>query len=432
MDDIDRLSRWVWLSLACGPGSSAPELLIAAFGDIDAIYEATEDDFAELDIKLQCLTQLCSKSLDPALRIVKWCEMKKVGIITPDDPRYPERLYSIHAFPAVLYCYGRIPEIDKRLCVACVGTRRMTEYGRQNAYAISRDLAKEGAVIVSGLALGIDSVCHRAALDVNGTTIAVLGCGLDRAYPPQNRNLMVEIAKKGTILTEFAPFTEPLKANFPMRNRIISGISNATMVFEADEKSGSLITARHSMKQGRPVYALPGNIGNLSSLGTNELLTNGAFAATKAGDIIADFEQYISNGMHSDPNKAPKLRSAPAKVMRGEFEAVPENYGAAAENKDVPEKPAQAKAEKEPPKAEPTVKEKKDAVRLPKEKAEATVAALSVIETKVYNALSRTSPMTCDQLVSTGYPVNKILAALTMLEIKKLIISMPGGGFVRI
>ncbi len=432
MNDISNLHRWVWLSLACGAGSTVPELLISVFGDIDSIYEATEDDYAELKLKLPCLTALCDKSLDEAMRIVKWCEMKKVGILTPDDGRYPSRLYSTHAFPAVLYYFGRIPEIDKRLTIAGVGTRQMTEYGSNNAYTICRDLAKEGAIIVSGLALGIDAVCHRAALDVGGMTVAVLGCGLDCAYPPQNRDLMVEIARKGTIFTEYPPGTEPFKKNFPMRNRIISGLSHATVVFEADENSGSLITARRAMKQGRPVYALPGNTGTLSSLGTNELLTNGAFAVTKAGDILDNYKEYIHNVPGKTLPKAPKLSPSPAKKIVDGFETVPSGYKkpqSAPKSEQISVSvPVQPTAE-QPPVKEPLLSKP---VKNTKEKAAQLISALNLTERTLYDALSRTEPLTSDELTSTGYPINKINAALTMLEIKGLILSMPGGGYVKV
>ncbi|MBQ3099903.1 MAG: DNA-processing protein DprA [Clostridia bacterium] len=434
MNDISTLHRWVWLSLACGAGSTVPELLISVFGDIDSIYEAGEEEYAELELKLPCMTELCNKSLDQAMRTVKWCEQKKVGILTPDDPRYPSRLYGTHAFPAVLYYFGRIPEIDKRLTIAGVGTRRMTEYGSNNAYAICRDLAKEGAIIVSGLALGIDAVCHRAALDVGGMTVAVLGCGLDYAYPPQNRDLMVEIARKGVIFTEYAPGTEPLKKNFPMRNRIISGLSNATVVFEADENSGSLITARRAMKQGRPVYALPGNTGTLSSLGTNELLTNGAFAVTKAGDILENFKEYILNIPGKTVAKAPKLPKSPVKTIVNGFEAVPNGYKKpkvieVSEPKnletsndainDAVTTPQTVTPEREPLLSKPVINTK--------EKQKQLVDALNLTERTIYGALSRTEPKTNDELTSTGYPINKINAALTMLEVKGLVLSLAGG-----
>lgn len=433
MNDISNLHRWVWLAQACGAGSTVPELLISVFGDIDSIYEATEEEYAELELKLPCLSALCDKSLDEAMRIVKWCEMKKVGILTPDDERYPARLYGTHAFPCVLYYFGRVPEIDKRLTIAGVGTRKMTEYGSNNAYTICRDLAKEGAIIVSGLALGIDAVCHRAALDVGGMTVAVLGCGLDCAYPPQNRDLMVEIARKGTIFTEFAPGTEPLKKNFPMRNRIISGLSHATVVFEADENSGSLITARRAMKQGRPVYALPGNTGTLSSLGTNELLTNGAFAVTKAGDILDSFKEYIHNVPGKTPSKAPKLSASPAKAVVNGFETVPKGYKKQQEPKAEPIAASSLTPDQpthqETPAKEPLLSKP---VKNTKEKEAQLISALNLTERTLFNALSRTEPKTSDELTFTGYPINKINAALTMLEVKGLILSMPGGGYVKV
>jgi len=425
MDDFELLAKWIWLSNACGAGSRIPDLLLSVFGGVEEIYEATEEEFLELDMDLPCLEELCNKSLDRARYILKWCEQKRVGIITIDDPKYPQKLIGIPDYPIILYYFGRLPSIDKRLSIACVGTRRMTDYGQNNAYTIARDLAKEGTIIVSGLALGIDSVCHRAALDVGGDTIAVLGCGLDRAYPPQNRNLMIEVAKHGAIITEYPPFTEPLKPNFPMRNRIISGLSNATMVFEADEHSGSLITARHAKKQGRPVFALPGNTGNLSSLGTNDLLTNGAHAAIRAGDIIETYKLLLRKDLSAEIERAPYLKPAEFKFTAEDgFEKVPPEYAEAKRRENL------ALASHATEKADETDAQVHE--KISKEKADKLISELSVMETNVMNALSRTDPKTIDQLSSTGYPVNKLLAALTMLEIKKLILPMPGGGYVKI
>lgn len=408
MDNKDRLIKWIWLSLACGPGSLVPEMLYSAFGDIDAIYEASEEEYAEISEDIKCLTQLCSKSTERATYILKWCEIKKVTILTPDDPAYPVRLYETHGFPCVLYAFGNVPKIDKSLVFACVGTREMTEYGETNAYSITRDLAKEGAIIVSGLALGIDSICHRAALDVGGFTIAVLGCGIDTVYPPQNRALMTEIARKGLILTEFPIETQPSKFNFPIRNRIISGISNATIVFEAAEKSGSLITVNYSVKQGRPVYALPGNAGNLSSLGTNGLLTKGvAKPFVNAGDIMINFKDQKKKAAaekKQDHEATIVLkRSAGSQTVSKQRNDAVKDAGAAEDN------PVR-KTGNNPP-----------------------ITKLSTLEEQVYNTLSLTAPLSCEQIrIRAGLPISKVMAAISILEIKNLILRMPGGNYVRI
>ena len=430
MDEIDRLTRWIWLASACGAGSSVPELLYTALGAIEAIYEAGEEEYTEIERNISCLPALCDKSLDRAMHVLKWCEMKRVNVLTPEDPLYPVRLYETHCFPAVLYTFGKVPNIDRRLAVACVGTRRMTDYGKANAYSVCRDLAKEGAIIVSGLALGIDAVCHRAALDVNGTTVAVLGCGLDRAYPPQNRDLMVEIARKGAIFTEYAPFTEPAKANFPIRNRIISGLSNATMVFEADANSGSLITAKHARKQGRPIYALPGNAGNLTSVGTNELLTRGAKAAVCADDILCDFREFTAHPPRPEKKKSPAKASEKPQAGTAGAEVRPAPAPLPVDNAAAPARESEAKTEEV---KEKTLEERREEIMLPKEKSDKLISGLCLLEKTIYNELSLTKPKSCDQLkLTTGYPINKVLAGVTMLEVKKLILPVPGGGYVRV
>ena len=214
-------------------------------------------------------------------------EGNNIETITILDKNYPESLYHIYDSPKVLYKKGDIHEND-RIAIGIVGSRKSTQYGQWATEKFARELVKMDVTIVSGLALGIDSIAHRAALEAGGRTIAVLGNGLDIVYPKKNRTLYEEIPKSGAILTEYPLGIQPLAYNFPQRNRIISGLSLGIIVIEAKEKSGSLITAYHALEQGKEVFALPGNINSLFSKGTNKLIKDGAKILMDVEDIIEE------------------------------------------------------------------------------------------------------------------------------------------------
>ncbi len=211
-----------------------------------------------------------------------------VDIITMRDSLYPEELKYIYDPPVVLYAKGSLARDEAR--VAVVGSRRATTYGLETAEKLSEGLAGNGVTIVSGMARGIDSKAHNGALAVNGRTIAVLGCGLDIVYPSENKELMKRICKSGAVMSEYLPGTPPAAFNFPARNRIISGISKGVVVVEANDKSGSLITANYALEQGKEVFAIPGNINCGNSTGTNKLIRDGAKIVLELGDILDELK----------------------------------------------------------------------------------------------------------------------------------------------
>src|SRR6266849_1083120 len=213
--------------------------------------------------------------------------LKKLGIraLTLLDDEYPALLKQVADPPPVLFVRGMLTPEDGR-SVALVGTRRATSYGHLVAQRLARDLAAAGLTVVSGLAKGIDTQAHRAALDAGGRTLAVLGNGLDQVYPPENGGLARQIVDAGALVSEFAPGVPPDAVNFPRRNRVISGLSIATVIVEAGERSGALITADFALEQGREVMVVPGNINSPMSLGSNELLKQGATPVTSAQDIL--------------------------------------------------------------------------------------------------------------------------------------------------
>jgi DNA processing protein len=217
--------------------------------------------------------------------IVDWCKTNSVTILCSDSPEYPPGLLELPDAPPVLFVSGEIRPCDE-LSVAIVGTRHASVYGRQQAERIAFGLAKAGITIVSGMARGIDTAAHQGALDAGGRTIAVFGCGLAHIYPPENDGLAKTIAADGALVSEFAPAEKPRGGMFPQRNRLISGLSHATLVIEAPERSGSLITARTASEQGRDVLALPGNVNSRASQGTNLLIRDGAKLIRNADDVL--------------------------------------------------------------------------------------------------------------------------------------------------
>ena len=409
---MNNTKYWIWLSLALGVASSAPHRLLEAFnGDIGRLYSADENDLKSIRLTDRQYNALLNKSTDEAQRIIDWCSDNNVKILCYDDPVYPKRLAQIPDAPVVLYYIGELYHFDEMLCLAGVGTREMTRYGHDTAYTFCHDLARGGALIVSGLASGIDSVCHRAVLDAGGKTVAVLGVRINKVYPKSNRDLMVEIARKGLLITEFHPFYKTSPANFPKRNRIISGLCQGTIVFEADEGSGSLITARNALKQGRKVYALPGNIGNSGSAGTNALIADGAKIVMRSSDVIKEYMGIYPKLKNVDSffDYTPKSRRTDSFVSK------PRSVRKANEEASVLSEPAKGSVQ------EPKGSVTDDFVPM---------VVLEKVEKEIYKRLSESEPASYDSL-SIGYSDAEVLSALTMLELKSLITVLPGNRFLK-
>lgn len=283
---------WLWLTLLNGISNRKIAALLEKFNSIREIYKAQYDDIAHIRvITAEDARNLCNKSMKRVEQVIAECKKNAIRILTFDNPLYPENLKNIFDPPYVLYVRSRERlDLNKHFCVSIVGNRKNSEYGRIVTEDLAGKLAQEGVTVVSGMAKGIDSIAHAAALKNGGKTIAVLGCGADVCYPSENKNLMAAIIENGMVISEFPPGTPPLPNNFPQRNRIISGLSYATVVTEAPMPSGSLITASVSLEQNREVYAVPGNITNKTSLGCNTLIGSlGAKMVLEAENILCDF-----------------------------------------------------------------------------------------------------------------------------------------------
>ncbi len=287
---MDSLVYWIWLSLACVPGSRAFGDLMKRFSSAYEVYDATDRQIrSAINPNISDCSALYNKDLERAEKIYKFCKDKGVGIVTFGDEDYPKLLRRMVNPPVLLYYRGKIPDWQEKFRCAVVGTRRLTSYGRKVAYNIAYDLAKLEAVVVSGMAKGIDSVAHAAALKAGGITVAVLGSGIDVCYPSEHLTLAREIVKNGCIFTEYPPGTPPAKRNFPVRNRLISGLCDATLVVEADMNSGAMITGYNAIEQKRQLLAVPSAVDRAGSSGTNHLIKSGARICSNVMDIVGDY-----------------------------------------------------------------------------------------------------------------------------------------------
>ncbi len=280
---IDRLL----LTQLPGIGPLTLAKLLEYFATPTAVFHATEESLYLVPGVGPKLVQTIRHAADhvDVMGIIQWCTANSVTMLCSDTAQYPRSLLELVDAPPVLFVNGEVLPCDE-LAVAIVGTRHASVYGRQQATRIAYELAKSGVTIISGLARGIDTAAHQGALDAGGRTIAVFGCGLSHIYPPENEGLAKAIAADGALVSEFAPATKPRAGMFPQRNRIISGLAHATLVIEAPERSGSLITARTASEQGRDVMALPGNVNSRASQGTNLLIRDGAKLIRHADDVL--------------------------------------------------------------------------------------------------------------------------------------------------
>lgn len=283
---VDPRMYWVGFNMVKGIGAVRFKTLLDAFGSAEIAWNASSEALLGAGLSQKIIESFQRLHKDVSLETV-WERIQSAGVqvLTWEDEAYPRHLKEIDQPPPVLYMRGSLLPEDE-WAVAIVGTRKVTAYGRQVAEDIATVLAHSGVTIVSGMARGIDSVAHQAALNAGGRTLAVLGSGVDQVYPPENRKLAAQIMEHGALLSDYALGTQPDGVNFPPRNRIISGLSLATVIVEAGETSGALITASFAAEQGRDVFAVPGNITAPQSLGTNRLIRDGAQPLLSPQDVL--------------------------------------------------------------------------------------------------------------------------------------------------
>lgn len=307
------LASWLQLTLTPGIGAATLRALLARFGLPEHVVTAGRADLAR-HIDAPAIEALHSAAVAASVEgTLKWLEQAGNSVITLADPAYPRLLLEISDPPPLLYCRGRV-ELLNHPCLAVVGSRNATAQGATNAEVLSRDFSASGLTIVSGLAQGIDTAAHRGGLAGPGSTIAVLGTGVDLVYPRSNEALAGEIVARGLLLSEFALGTKALAHNFPRRNRLISGLAQGCLVVEAALASGSLITARSAAEQGREVFALPGSIHSPLAKGCHALIKSGAKLVESAEDVLSELTAFRRTGFAS--TRAAK--SAPRSTARGD------------------------------------------------------------------------------------------------------------------
>ena len=449
---MKREAMWIWLSRKCGVGNKEISAIIEHFETIDAIYEADYDAYAQAGISERLCEDLCDKSLEEANGILARCQSLRAGILCYDDNKYPSCLRDIQNPPVVLYYVGTLPDFNKSLCISIVGTRKMSEYGKRAAYKIAYEVASSGAVVVSGMALGVDGVASAAAVAAGGKVVAVLGCGIDIVYPKEHTILKEKIRQNGVIITEYAPSTAPLGHHFPIRNRIISGLSRATVVIDADVNSGAMITAKTAIMQGKDIFAVPSNIDGVNSSGTNSLIRDGAQAVLCGNDIIKEYtfaykdklnlKRLYDSVKHSElDNKALADMGVGSRGESGMSWSKPASKKPAAaktlqsgENKPVVKPLAENKTQSAYMKAlEPdTTKKTMDtSLQNSGDRSREVLESLSEKQRKVFEEMPLDFPVTVDYLTKTGMKLGEVISALTVLEIKGLVSSLPGAIYIR-
>lgn len=469
---------WIWLAETLKAGSRIAARLIHIYGDARTVYHSMRmEDLHDWSQDEQRAIQklIKNRELKTAAEIYNQCEKNKIRILYYNDADYPVSLRAITDPPIVLYVRGNMPEFSKRLTVAVVGTRTMTAYGRKMAYSMGYSLGAGGAVIVSGMALGIDSMAMSGAIDAGALTVAVLGSGVDVVYPKEHKLLYDKILHTGgCILSEYPPQTRPIGHHFPVRNRIISGLADTGLVVEAALKSGALITAEYVVNQGKRLYAVPGPVDAVNSKGANMLLREVALPAINPADILRS-----CGYMYEDTINLMKAEEAAARMdmMEQAQKAMEQNrigvrgksniegssgYGGTlssvvsklktepatnSEKSEIENKPKEKsvlhKSSQNSPKPEKTTarqstktvetgKKEKNSKKISYPAIKIDMDMLDETELKVYNNMKPDVPMLPDEICTEDLNIEKVLCAMTMLQIAGLVEASQGGYYVRV
>ncbi len=442
---------WVWLAERLGARSSEFRDLIIHYETAYELFHMEEEELERIHgLSERTKAALGNKDLTEAAAILKDCEQKGIGILTFGDPAYPKRLKDITAPPIVLYYLGTLPDFDERLCVAMVGTRSMSEYGLKTAYRLAYELSGVGALVVSGMAQGIDGVSSAAAIHAGGDSVAVLGCGVDTVYPKHHARLKEEICRHGAVLSEYKPGTPPMRHHFPARNRIISGLSQGTLVVEAGLKSGTLITAKDAVLQGRTLFAVPANVGSRGAQGTNGLLRDGAIMVLETEDVLRTLAAYAPDvkvwqarlAQIGEQSRADLRVLADYGVLEIVEQTEPRERGV----RDVYTAPAPRRERKTAKKAKPAAEgagKRSDETgeqmtipaetpKIPRESPIELMKKLSPVQFAVMQAIPDDRPCSTDDLGRLEYPYGEIVAALTMLEILGYVKKLPGSLYTKL
>lgn len=388
---------WIWLQLALGQGARFLPIL-EEFETPEALYHANILVWRmSPTLTARQIEGMRSATLSDAQQVIAQCEENGWNIITFEDEDYPARLKTIANPPAVLYVDGDLLCLDAFAVIGIVGTRKASGYAVKAATIMSKGMARCGAVIVSGGALGVDSAAHRGAIEAGGRTYAILGCGFGTDYLRTNEFLRDQIKESGgALLTEYPPFVPASKTTFPMRNRLISGLSDGVLVVEAGVKSGSLITASHAAEQGRDIFAIPASIFDKNFQGSNQLIEDGAYVAISPESVLLHYKS--------------RYDTLDLSALKTPYELLSESRGEAA-NASTPKQVD----------FDAVMQDRAERIQMTRQ-----TLSLGGDEKTVYHALNEELQGIEDIIQKSGIPARNVLVALTMLEMKGLIQSASG------
>lgn len=393
------LKYWLWLSTRQGVRPEHVSRILEHFGTPEGVYFADPEEYRLLEgVPRTACAALLDKSLEEPEHILEDCDRLGVRILTQGDADYPERLKNIYDPPAVLYIRGRLPAFDEELAVAVVGSRKPSEYGKRMAGRLGLELARQGAMVVSGIAQGLDTEALKGALRGGGAVVSVLGGGVDVPYPYQNRYLYQDVAVSGALISEYPPGTEPEGWHFPVRNRIISGLSLGVVAVECGLKSGTMSTVRQALDQDRDIFAVPGNADVPLSEGPNRLIQQGAKLVLCGLDIIREYEDRFPGRLRRSAPLTPEVEEA---------------------RLEVPEAPKRKKA---------VSPEKKQIDNGPK-RAYIDKSGLTDDQISLILALGEKALLAEELMESAGLPAKRVLSALTLLQIQGYVAERPGKRF---
>lgn len=423
-----QLPYWIWLTTRKRLTLRGQQLALSYFGTPEEIYRARQSDIEQVQgLTDKEVAALGQKDLDGAKTILEMCSDQGIRVITSRDTAYPQRLLAIDVPPLVLYYRGKFMPFDELPVVTVVGSRKASAYGLAVARRMGNQIGACGGVVVSGAAKGIDSQALEGALEAGGMVAAVLGNGLDIVYPRESEAVYQAVASRGCLISEYPPGTLPMARNFPQRNRIMSGLALGVLVVEAAKQSGSLITAGLALEQGRDVFAVPGNIGIASSAGSNQLLQEGAMLVTDGWDIMREYMPRYPEHIH-------ELRGTPPLELRQSAQPRQEPFLKVASPVEAPKQQKKSRnplkfvkmAKNPEPNGENGIdnEPKRNYIDLQEK-----LSALTADEKTIATALIPGEQQVDDIVAKTGLPVARVLACLTLLEVKGYVTQEPGKRF---
>lgn len=396
------LKYWLWLTECAGMSAPRTARLLEQFGTPENVYFADAVEYASQNERVR--RALENKSLDQAERILEQCDQMGISLLTMQDAHYPDCLKNIPDPPAVLYYKGKLPDFDRELTIGMVGARECTPYGELMAARLGLELARAGAVIVSGIAQGIDSHAVKGALAGGGTVVSVLAGGIDKKYPWESRFLYDDVAAAGALISEYPPGTPHKGMHFPIRNRIISGLSDGVIAVEGREKGGTMITMDLALEQNRDTFAVPGPADAPMSAGTNRLIRMGwAKLVTSAADILNEYE-----------GRRPLRRPLPMDAEEGEQRL--ETALASARETACAGEPAEKKV----------VDKKKIRAYIDWKSAR---ELFTDDERDILLALEQKERLADEIIEATQIPARRVLSALTVLQVRGYVEECPGRRF---